>query len=475
MRFTDLHRVGNPERRKKVSPRYDAGMSFRSTCDLLAIELRPVMPSFDFDPKQIKLPDVKLPDVKLPDVKFSVIKFSEVKLPEVKLLGVNPSEWMSWFRVDEAKLREILEQVRSELPTTEAILLGKPQSGKSSIVRALTGGDEEMVGQGFRPHTQHTSRYAYPNDELPLLTFVDTVGLGDGKQDTAAIVQELSQVLQVGTTARLLILTVKVNDFATDGLKTILQALRSKFPSVPCLLAITCLHELYRSVDTAHPPYPPQLPDVTRAAQQIQADFAGLYDAVVWLDFTLPVDEFDPLLYGLDPFVEAIGSLLPEAESRAIGQLVQDREVSTQISQLYRNVARRYIAPFAIAAGTSAAVPLPLATMPVLTGIQISMITLLGQLYGQVLTPAQAGGLVSTIAGGFLAQTIGRELVKLIPGFGSVIAAGWATAYTWALGEAACVYFGDLMGGKTPDPKRIQSVMKTSFDEARSKLSQSKD
>jgi uncharacterized protein (DUF697 family) len=70
-----------------------------------------------------------------------------------------------------------------------------------------------------------------------------------------------------------------------------------------------------------------------------------------------------------------------------------------------------------------------------------------------------------------VAQTIGRELVKLIPGFGSVVAAGWATAYTWALGEAACVYFGDLMGGKTPDPKRIQQVMKTSFDEVRSRFS----
>jgi uncharacterized protein (DUF697 family) len=69
-----------------------------------------------------------------------------------------------------------------------------------------------------------------------------------------------------------------------------------------------------------------------------------------------------------------------------------------------------------------------------------------------------------------VAQTIGRELVKLIPGFGSVIAASWATAYTWALGEAACVYFGDLMGGKTPDPKRIQALMKDSFETAKSKL-----
>ena len=87
----------------------------------------------------------------------------------------------------------------------------------------------------------------------------------------------------------------------------------------------------------------------------------------------------------------------------------------------------------------------------------------MGQLYGQILPPSQAGGVLSAIAGGFLAQTIGRELIKFVPGFGSVIAASWATAYTWALGEAACVYFGDLMGGKKPDPQRIQQAMRESF------------
>ena len=430
-----------------------------------------------FNPKNLRLPNVKLPKLKLP----------ELKLPDIQFPDLKPDRVLGFFSVDEERLREILEQVRSELPTTEAILMGKPQTGKSSVVRALTGGDATMVGQGFRPHTQNTTRYAYPNDDLPLLTFVDTVGLGDGRQSVDGIVdgivQELATAMGQGSIAqgqtehvssRILIVTVKVGDFATDSLRTMVRAMRSRFPQVPCLLAITCLHEAYPAQILQHPLYPPDAQpgyeSIARAACQIRADFAGLFDASVLVDFTLDEDEFDPVLYGLDAFVTTIGNLLPEAESRAIAQLIQNRDVSPQLSDLYRSVGRRMIVPFSIAAATCAAVPLPLATMPVLTGIQISMITVLGQLYGQVLTPGQAGGLVSTIAGGFLAQTIGRELVKLIPGFGSVIAASWATAYTWALGEAACVYFGDLMGGKTPDPKRIQQVMKTSFDEARSRF-----
>ena len=78
--------------------------------------------------------------------------------------------------------------------------------------------------------------------------------------------------------------------------------------------------------------------------------------------------------------------------------------------------------------------------------------------------------MVSAIAGGFVAQAIGRELVKFIPGFGSVIAASWAAAYTWALGEGACVYFGDLMGGKTPDPQKIQAVMQEAFKSAQERF-----
>jgi uncharacterized protein (DUF697 family) len=127
---------------------------------------------------------------------------------------------------------------------------------------------------------------------------------------------------------------------------------------------------------------------------------------------------------------------------------------------------------FAVIAATVAAVPLPFATMPVLTALQVSMVGLLGKLYGQTLSPAQAGGVVSAIAGGFAAQAVGRELVKFIPGFGSVIAASWAAAYTWALGEGACVYFGDLMGGKKPDPKKIQAAMAEAFTSAKIRFKQ---
>ncbi|MBW4588804.1 50S ribosome-binding GTPase [Aetokthonos hydrillicola Thurmond2011] len=377
---------------------------------------------------------------------------------------------VQWFSVSEAQVAEILETVRSQLPTTQAQLIGKPQAGKSSIVRGLTGVSAEIVGQGFRPHTQHTERYAYPSNDLPLLIFTDTVGLGDIAQDTQTIIQELVEDLQQETRrARVLILTVKINDFATDTLRQIIQQLRQKYPEIPCLLAVTCLHEIYPPGTEDHPAYPPTYEEVNRAFAAIQEAFAGLYDKTVLIDFTLEEDGYNPVFYGLEALLNALADLLPKAESQAIYQLL-DEKAGDQIGNLYRDAGRRYMLAFAVMAATLAAVPLPFATMPVLTALQVSMVGVLGTLYGQKLTPSQAGGVVSAIAGGFLAQAIARELIKFIPGFGSVIAASWAAAYTWALGEAACVYFGDLMGGKKPDPKKIQSVMQQAFQAAQERF-----
>jgi uncharacterized protein (DUF697 family)/predicted GTPase len=374
------------------------------------------------------------------------------------------------FTVNEEQMAEILETIRAELPTTEALLIGKPQAGKSSIVRGLTGVSEAIVGQGFRPHTQHTQRYAYPSAEVPLLIFTDTVGLGDINQNLDSIIEELVNDLRESAhRGRVFILTVKINDFATDTLRQVIQRLSQEYPQIPCLLVVTCLHEVYPAEFTDHPVYPPNLPEIERALKELKTNFGDLSACPVLIDFTLESDGYTPIFYGLEALRDRLTGLLPEAEARSIHQLLEGATMK-QIGNLYRDVGRRYSLAFSVIAATLAAVPLPFATMPVLTALQVSLVGLLGKLYGQTLTPSQAGGIVSAIAGGFLAQAVGRELVKFVPGFGSVIAASWAAAYTWALGEGACVYFGDLMGGKKPDPKQIQLVMKEAFKVAQERF-----
>ena len=67
-------------------------------------------------------------------------------LKKVLTLGKITDKIGGLFNVSESEVAEILERVRAELPTTEALLIGKPQAGKSSIVRGLTGVSAEIVG-----------------------------------------------------------------------------------------------------------------------------------------------------------------------------------------------------------------------------------------------------------------------------------------------------------------------------------------
>ncbi|HLO88261.1 MAG TPA: GTPase [Nostocaceae cyanobacterium] len=396
-----------------------------------------------------------------------ISKILPVNLPVKEGVNQVAQKMGQWFSVSDQQVAEILAAVRAELPTTEALLLGKTQSGKSSLVRGLTGVSAEIVGQGFRPHTQYTERYSYPSSDLPLLIFTDTVGLGDVNQDTEALTNELVQELEKkSNSARVLILTVKINDFATETLRQVAQKLRQLYPNIPCLLVVTCLHEIYPPDTQNHPDYPPEFTEVQRAFTAIKEDFEKLCDRSLLIDFTLEEDGYNPVFYGLEALRDNLAELLPEAEAKAIYQLL-DKQNREKIGNLYRDTGRRLILPFSIMAATLAAVPLPFATMPVLTALQVSMVVILGRLYGQTLTTSQAGGILSAIAGGFFAQAVARELIKLIPGFGTVIAASWAAAYTFALGEGACVYFGDIIGGNKPDPQKIQSVMQEAFENAK--------
>jgi len=221
--------------------------------------------------------------------------------------------------VSEAEIAEILEKVRAELPTTEATLIGKPQAGKSSIVRGLTGVSSEIVGQGFRPHTQHTQRYAYPSNDLPLLIFTDTVGLGDVSQNTEEIIQELvGDLQQPSQRAKILIVTVKINDFATNTLKKIVQQLRQFDANIPCLLVVTCLHEIYPPEVDNHPIYPPEDPEIQRAFASLQEAFGNLCDRAILIDFTLEEDGYTPVFYGLENLRDTLAEMLPKAEAQAI-------------------------------------------------------------------------------------------------------------------------------------------------------------
>ena len=92
----------------------------------------------------------------------------------------------SWLGLETLSNEQFEQQQRDLLKQTPVPVLwlfGKTGSGKSSIVRYLTGATQAEIGNGFRPQTTNSSQYDFPESEHPIIRFLDTRGLGEAGYD----------------------------------------------------------------------------------------------------------------------------------------------------------------------------------------------------------------------------------------------------------------------------------------------------
>jgi len=90
-------------------------------------------------------------------------------------------------------------------------------------------------------------------------------------------------------------------------------------------------------------------------------------------------------------------------------------------------------------------IPVPLADMVAVSGVQINMIRQLAKLYSIPFEETQTKALISALSGSIISKVGARTLVKFIPGIGSLlggVAMGVVSgASTYALGEAFNFHF----------------------------------
>src|SRR6266513_192612 len=91
--------------------------------------------------------------------------------------------WSREREQTEADFQKRLEQLRRQEPVPVFWLFGKTQSGKTTVVRYLTGADNAEIGQGFKPCTRFSRQYQFPTPEAPLVTFLDTRGVDEPGYD----------------------------------------------------------------------------------------------------------------------------------------------------------------------------------------------------------------------------------------------------------------------------------------------------
>ena len=217
-------------------------------------------------------------------------------------------------KVDEQKLDEVLRQARASLPTPVFWLLGKAQSGKTSLIRALTGSSRAEIGGGFRPCTRTAQLYPFPSAEEAFLEFLDTRGLGEVDYDPTEDMQVLAGQ------AHLVIVVIKALDHAQQSVLAALQKILREHPKWPVIVVQTSLHEGYAETSSQHVmpypygeyPYGSTVPlDLARSLASQRELFSAYQARFVPVDFTLPEDGFEPEYYGLEPLWSAIEDALP--------------------------------------------------------------------------------------------------------------------------------------------------------------------
>jgi len=349
-------------------------------------------------------------------------------------------------------------EVRAKTPAPVFWLFGKTQSGKTSIIRYLTGAEDAAIGNGFRPCTKTSRIYPFPTDEAPVLTFLDTRGLDEPSYDPA------EDLASFDNQAQLMIVTCRLRDFAHGGLRDSLRKVRAVNKRRPVVLALTCLHESYPQ--RQHPqPYFEALPETLAIIEQQKVEFAGLYDALVAIDLTKPVEGFEDTDYGGAALKAKLVELLPAAYRETLLRL---DGMNDQFKEQYLKRAIPVIIGYSTLAATAGAIPIPFVDLFVLPSIQVRMVKALADASGSPGGAKRFLELSASIGIGLLAQQAIRQVAKFIPYLGSAVGAGLAYTSTYALGRAFIEYDQAAHAGHAPDAETIKKIYRDHVQKAES-------
>jgi uncharacterized protein (DUF697 family)/predicted GTPase len=364
----------------------------------------------------------------------------------------------------EEAFRLAKERLIRKAPPPLLWMFGKTQSGKSSIIRFLTGIADISIGLGFRPTTKQSTVYDFPTSDAPLLRFVDTRGLGEVKYDPTEDLAKFNDETQ------LVLVTVRLTDMALEPVLEPLRRIRAAQPRRPVLLAVTTLHLAYPQKQ--HPPYPfadtlePEGldADVRRLLDEQRKKFHGLVDAVVPIDLTRAEEGFEDATYGGQHLRDTLLKFLPDAYRQSLLKLDEDMN---ELREMLLNRAFPSILRTATLAGTAGAVPVPLVDIPIVAALQSRLVYKLAKLYGQ---PHQAQRFLEAagiIGVGALGRVAIRQVTKLIPWVGSVAGGAYSFGVTYAIGRSACWYYGEILSGHMPQADEVKSVLGSAFESAR--------
>jgi uncharacterized protein (DUF697 family)/predicted transcriptional regulator len=389
------------------------------------------------------------------------------------MLGRVQKWWTKKRAADEAELQKRLDDLRQHSPAPVFWLFGKTQSGKTSLIKFLTGAADAEIGHGFQPCTRFSRIYEFPTADAPIFRFLDTRGVDEPGYEPTVDLEKF------GKQAHVIIVTVKALDHAQENVRRHLKVIRKSKPDRPILLVLSCLHEAYPQQQ--HPtPYPFRLfaagetiapsdganvpTDLTRTLEEQRRRFAEIADYVAPLDLTRSEEGFADPNYGGEILYEALLKVLPDAQR----QTFEAYELASKnIHEAHARKMMPTIVGYSAMAASAGAIPVPFVSLLVLPGIQKRMVKKLAEQTGR---PESATAFLDTaqkLGLGKIRRQMAVEALKIVPYIGAISSAAAAGESTYALGKAFAHFDSTLSHGMSLDANELQRYYQEQLDRAR--------
>jgi len=310
-------------------------------------------------------------------------------------------------------------------------MFGNVNSGKSSLINALTGIKYSDV-KSVPGWTKEINLYPFPN--FPNVIIADIPGLEDINEDVA---QRAREFVEQDADIMLFVLNASVG--LTKPEKDAFENLRNQGYEIVVVL---------NKIDTV--------------------DEAEREDLINYIKTNLNLDMAIPFCATSAKTEEGIGEL-----TETIAEILHKKGKDLLFAKIARykdRIVDNWIIGATISAFGIGAIPIPLSDIIPLTALQVGLIIKIARTYGVDLSQEDVKWFISQVAVGKIARTIYRQVLKSIgdalaetvaaPIVAALIAGGIAAGTTYGIGKAAKAYYRS--GAKIPLKEAVQ-IYKESY------------
>lgn len=361
-------------------------------------------------------------------------------------------------------------------------IVGRRGAGKSSLINAIFGELKADIGD-YKSQTGEGQWYLFEN-ESGAIDILDTRGLGESHapEEKSAANTALEEVKQSITDKcpDVLLFLCKAKEAGArldDDIAQLIQLKQEVYKThayeVPVVGIVTQVDEM-APMSNSEPPFdhPKKQENISAAVDLLEEKLTEQMTAPVKVIPTSAYLEYEAgelvydRRYNIDVLLEYLMTELPKEAQVILAKLSKVKSVQKKLA---RTIGRSVMTTN----GLIGATPVPIGDMPIITGLQLSMISTIAMISGQKLNRKALvqflGAMGVNVGIGVALRTVSRQLVKLLPGAGSVISGAIASAGTYALCEAAIAYFIDRQS-----ENEAKQVYEKSFQQEEKRLKEEK-